>query len=120
MVTAIIGLVLVAGGLAMNLFALGGSRFGTPQIGNPQNVQKIINMMGGGLGIIQNIIGGIGGVVVLMGALKMQRLQNYSFVFTASILAMLPCLSPCCVLGLPFGIWALVTLNKAEVKAAFQ
>ena len=119
MVTAILGLIGVAGGLALHLFAMGGARFGTPQLGDPQ-MQKFINMFSGGFGIVQNIIGGIVGIVVLVGALKMQRLQNYSFVFTASILAMLPCLSPCCMLGLPFGIWALVTLNKPEVKSAFE
>ena len=122
MVTAILGLIGVAGGLLFNLFALGGGRVGMPQMGDPQ-MQKLLNTMGGGgIGIIQNIIGGIVGIVVLMGALKMQRLQNYSFVFTASILAMLPCLSPCCIciLGLPVGIWALITLNKPEVKTAFQ
>ena len=25
----------------------------------------------------------------------------------------------CCLLGVPFGIWALVVLNKPEVKAQF-
>jgi hypothetical protein len=32
---------------------------------------------------------------------------------------MVPGLSPCCLLGLPIGIWAAVVLNKAEVKSAF-
>jgi hypothetical protein len=32
---------------------------------------------------------------------------------------MIPCISPCCLLGLPIGIWALVVLLKPEVKAAF-
>ena len=41
------------------------------------------------------------------------------FALVSAVLALLPCLSPCCVLGLPFGIWALVTLNKPEVKEAF-
>ena len=115
LVTAILGLVGAASGLVMNLFMMSGMR----QIGDPQ-MQKVFNMFGGGLGIVQNIIGGIIGVLVLMGALKMQRLQNYQFVFTASILAMIPCISPCCVLGLPIGIWALVVLNKPEIKSAFQ
>lgn len=38
----------------------------------------------------------------------------------AAILAMIPCVSPCCLLGLPLGIWALIVLLKPEVKAAFQ
>jgi len=37
----------------------------------------------------------------------------------ASILAMVPCISPCCLLGIPIGIWALVVLMKPEVQQAF-
>jgi hypothetical protein len=49
----------------------------------------------------------------------MQKLQSYQFALTASIVAMVPCISPCCLFGLPFGIWALVVLNKPEVKSQF-
>jgi hypothetical protein len=31
-----------------------------------------------------------------------------------------PCISPCCLVGLPIGIWALVVLNKPEVKSSFH
>jgi hypothetical protein len=85
---------------------------------DPQ-MQKLIGTLGGSLGIVQNIIGGIVGVIVLLGAAKMQKLQSYQFALTASIVAMVPCISPCCVFGLPFGIWALVVLNKPEVKSQF-
>ena len=37
----------------------------------------------------------------------------------AAIIAMIPC-HGCCILGLPFGIWALVVLSAPEVKAAFH
>ena len=39
--------------------------------------------------------------------------------YTGAILSMIPCVSGCCLLGLPFGIWAVMTLNKPEVKAGF-
>ena len=55
---------------------------------------------------------------VLFGAIKMLRLQSYGLAVAAAIIAMLPC-QCCCVLGLPFGIWALVVLNKPEVKSHF-
>ena len=58
-------------------------------------------------------------VVILLGALKMQSLKSYSLAIIASILAMLPCATPCCLIGLPFGIWALVVLNKPGVKSHF-
>ena len=118
-VTAIVGLVLVAVGLVINVLTLNGSHIGLQQINDPQ-MQKLFNTLGGGLGIVQNIIGGVVGVVVLLGAAKMQKLQSYQFALTASIVAMVPCISPCCVFGLPFGIWALVVLNKPEVKSQFS
>jgi DNA-directed RNA polymerase subunit RPC12/RpoP len=31
-----------------------------------------------------------------------------------------PGTSPCCLLGLPFGIWALVVLSDIHVRAAFR
>ena len=69
--------------------------------------------------IVQNAFAAIVGLVILIGAIKMLKLESHGFAFTASILAMVPCLSPCCLLGLPFGIWALVVLNKPEVKSQF-
>ena len=54
----------------------------------------------------------------IFGALKMRNVQSYGLAMAAAITVMLPC-TCCCVLGLPAGIWALVVLNKPEVKAAF-
>ncbi|HEY7328534.1 MAG TPA: MJ0042-type zinc finger domain-containing protein [Gemmataceae bacterium] len=56
---------------------------------------------------------------ILMGGLKMKRLENYGSVMTAAILALLPC-GNCCCIGLPLGIWALVVLNRPEVKGSFR
>jgi GYF domain 2 len=119
-VTAILGLVMVALGLVMNMMSLTGHplTFGMHQLGDPR-MQKMFNQIGGSFGIVQSLIGGGIGVVILMGASKMQSLTSYQFAFTASILAMLPCLSPCCILGFPFGIWALVVLNKPGIKTQF-
>lgn len=56
---------------------------------------------------------------VLFGSIKMLRLQSYGLAMAACIAALLPC-QCCCLLGLPFGIWGLVVLNKPEVKAGFN
>jgi hypothetical protein len=58
-------------------------------------------------------------VIVLAGAIQMLKLQTYWLAMTASVVALLPC-NLGCVLGLPFGIWAIVALNKEEVKDAFK
>jgi hypothetical protein len=118
MVTAVVGLMLVAVDLAINILTLSGIQIGMQQINDPQ-VQKLLSLMGSGLGIVQNVISAVAGVIVLIGASKMQKLQNHQFALTAGIVAMLPCISPCCVFGLPVGIWALVILNKPEVKSQF-
>jgi len=56
---------------------------------------------------------------VFNGAIKMKNLQNNTTAKTAAIVALIPCLGPCCVLGIPFGIWALVVLSRPHVKDAF-
>jgi len=119
-VTAVIGLIVVVLGLVMNVMSLAGVQFtfGMQQMGDPR-IQKMISQLGGGLGIVQNLIGAGIAVAIWMGATKMESLQNYQFAMTASVLAMVPCLSPCCLLGLPFGIWAVVVLSKPEIKSQF-
>lgn len=57
--------------------------------------------------------------LIVFGAVQMMRLRNFGLSMAASVLAVIPCISPCCCLGIPFGIWALVVLNKPEVKASF-
>ena len=56
--------------------------------------------------------------LMLVGAMKMRRLEGFGLSATAAILGILPC--TCCCLGLPFGIWALVVMNKPEVKEHFR
>jgi predicted Zn finger-like uncharacterized protein len=71
------------------------------------------------LGIFGAVIGVAWGGFVIAGARKMKNLESYGMAMAAAIVAMLPC-NGCCLLGLPFGIWALVVLSDAEVKAAFR
>jgi hypothetical protein len=35
-------------------------------------------------------------------------------------MALIPCLGPCYILGIPAGIWALVVLARPEVREAFD
>ena len=59
------------------------------------------------------------GVVMIIGALKMMRLESYRWAMRATILALLPC-TPASLLGLAAGIWSLVVLNRRGVAAAFD
>jgi predicted Zn finger-like uncharacterized protein len=77
--------------------------------------QKAGMIMGGGFDILSMALP----IIMLIGAIKMKGLRSYGLALTSCILGMLP-IHCCCLLGLPFGIWGLVVLNKPEVKDAFS
>ena len=114
------GLMVIAGvgaafqllGLVMNVLGVG---MGAMAGGN----EGMANMFSGGLGIVLSIVGILVAGFIIHGAMQMQKLQKYNLAMAAAVVAMVPCVSPCCILGLPVGIWALVVLMKPEVKAAF-
>ena len=93
-----------------------------PPDADPAQVQMMQNiaMFSGTIGMVMGVIALLIGLVIIVGALKMMKLQSYGLAMTSSILAMIPCISPCCLLGLPFGIWAIIALNDANVKASFR
>jgi hypothetical protein len=82
--------------------------------------------MGGGPGgppePIFNVIGGIITLIwaglIFFGGLQMKGLKSRGMAMTGAITSLIPC-SACCILTLPFGIWALVVLNDEQVKEAF-
>lgn len=115
--TAILGIVGNGIGLIMHLVGRG---FVPPAYGMNPEALRMIQMFNGPMGAMIRIIPLVIGILVLLGALKMRQLRSHGLAMTAAILAMIPCLSPCCLLGLPFGIWALVVLSKPEVQSQFD
>jgi hypothetical protein len=57
-------------------------------------------------------------VFTIYAGLQMRQLHGWGLSLAGAIAAMLPC-SPCCILGLPMGIWALMVLIDEEVKRSF-
>jgi hypothetical protein len=57
---------------------------------------------------------------IIWGSIAMLRLQGYRNAMTGAVLAVIPVCSPCFVLGIPFGIWAIVVLLRTDVRARFQ
>lgn len=57
---------------------------------------------------------------VIFGARKMRKLESHGLAVAASVVALLPCVGPCCCVGLPVGIWSLIVLMKDEIKTAFS
>lgn len=58
--------------------------------------------------------------LIIFSAVQMLRLKSWPMAMTACVLAVIPCIGPCFVLGLPFGIWGLVVLNQPHVRRAFR
>ena len=112
MVTAGIGALGQVVSLLLNVLGVGMGAVGGGD-------ERMVNLFSGGIGIVLNIVGMLVAGFIIYAAMQMQKLQNYGLVMAATIAAMIPCISPCCLLGLPIGIWALVVLMKPEVKAAF-
>jgi hypothetical protein len=116
-VTAALGMAANAVALILHMMGRG---FMPPMYGMNPDALRIIQMVNGPLGAVVRIIPLAFGVLVLVGALRMQQLRNRGLAMTAAIVAMVPCFSPCCLLGLPFGIWALIVLSKPEVQSQFD
>jgi hypothetical protein len=113
-VTAVLGLGLHLLGIAGIIMHIGVAAAAMHQPAMPEM------FISGPIAIIHNGINIILYLTILIGAIKMKGLENYGFAMTASIIAMIPCVSPCCLLGLPFGIWALVVLSDPAVKSSFK
>lgn len=59
------------------------------------------------------------GILILIGADRMRRLEAYGFAVTACILSMLG-LSPAGFLAFPLGLWCFIVLLREEVKSQFS
>jgi hypothetical protein len=72
--------------------------------------------------IILGVLAIVGAIITLMGGVKIRNLQGYGLGMFGAIIACIPCLSSssCCVFGLVAGIWAVVALLDADVKAEFR
>lgn len=57
---------------------------------------------------------------VIWAGVQMMNMRHHTVAIIAPVLVMIPCGSSwCCCIGIPIGIWSLLTLTKPEVKAAF-
>jgi hypothetical protein len=105
-------MVLVVLGLLLNLVGMG--------MGAAANNSEGASLMFQGVfGLVQGLIGLAVGAFVIYGSQQMMKLQSYSLATAACIVSMVPCISPCCITGIPLGIWGLVVLNDPLVKSAF-
>jgi hypothetical protein len=85
-----------------------------------KNLQLALSLFQGTFGLIHSAAGVLIGLSMLLSGIQMRKLKGYKNAMTSSILAMIPIVSPCCIVGLPIGIWSVVVLCKPEVKDAFR
>jgi hypothetical protein len=118
-------LVAITGGVGVALYSVNlilrmfGIAMTPPPMGTGPELDWVFDFFAGGAGVALDVVWLGLSVVVLIGGLQMLQLQRYTFCLCAAILALLPCISPCCCIGLPAGIWALIILAKPEVRGAF-
>ncbi len=101
------------------LAGLGGLQHLPPELmRDPKLAQLVAQAQSGGK--LGNVVAMLLSGLTVFGALQMRQLKNYPLAMAAAILSMLPCGSCCCCITLPIGIWALVTMNKPEIKSQFS
>jgi hypothetical protein len=69
---------------------------------------------------VLGLVGIIGAPFILTGGVAMLSGRGYALSRTAAVLAMVPAVSCCFVLGIPAGIWALTTLRRPGIRASFR
>ncbi len=70
--------------------------------------------------IVVNTLFLAGAAFVFYAGMQIMRLRQRTVGIVASVVAMIPCFTcACCLPGIPAGIWSLIVLSRADVKAAF-
>ena len=120
LVTGILCVILSLIAIVMNVTGAG---FQPPPGEIPPEMRQffaLLEQMQGPVAIVSSIISLAVSGLIIFAAQRLRALQSFALVVTAAILAMIPCTSPCCCIGIPVGIWVLVVMYKPEVKSAFQ
>ena len=115
LITGILGIFFAALGLIASIVGMGIAPFIRDEI-----PERYAEFWEGSMGAASSVVEIAVAAFIIFAALKMRELKQWELSLAASIVAMIPCISPCCILGLPIGIWALVVLLRPEVKQAFQ
>jgi len=85
----------------------------------PPQFQRWAQQSQGPRALLTDVLALLLNAAVLFGAIRMLRLQGHTFAIITCIIAMIPCNCCCFIPMIPFAIWALVVLNKPEVKSQF-
>ena len=110
-----VGLLVLTLPFDLFLLVVGGmnGRVGGLEVDETKMMQIVIRMMWGVALLAAS-------TYCIFGAWQMKSLRNYTHARNAAVVAVIPCLGPCCILGIPFGAWALGVLARPEVQARFE
>jgi hypothetical protein len=73
-------------------------------------------LQGAGMGVVWSLLA----LLALLGGFRMMGLKSYGLAVASAVITVIPCITPCCLLGQIAGIWALIVLMNADVKSAFR
>ncbi|MFM1944349.1 MAG: hypothetical protein RI897_3331 [Verrucomicrobiota bacterium] len=107
---------LIGGLLGGGMGGLSGFQF---HVGGEVPMDEVAEWLAGPIGLAGSLVSLLLSGIILFGAIRMMGLRNYGFCMVVSILAVIPCTTPCCCFGIAAGIWSLVVLSRPEVKSAF-
>lgn len=116
---------MLVGGLGVLLtlfnFVTGGYQLSEEWFSDPElaKIRPMMESMMQGSAVV-DVLSLLISAFVIFAAVQMRKLESWGVAFAGAIIAMVPCIGPCCCLGLPIGIWSLVVLNKPEVRSAFR
>lgn len=75
---------------------------------------------GQGISLLQALIGFVTAFLIIYGGSCLRQAKSSMMVYVGSVLAIVPCCSGCCcIIGLPVGIWVIMTMQDDQVKEAF-
>jgi hypothetical protein len=115
-----LGLALHLALLAFGVLGVGLSQLTkAPPLASPGQ-RAIVAMVGLGATVVFRLFALIFSALIVFGGARMKSLRSWGLSLASAILAMLPCVSPCCILGLPLGIWAVVVLADEDIRNSFH
>lgn len=117
LVTSSVGIVMIFIGVVATVFQLTAAA-SDPSL-SPREAGELVGYQSG-MAIFRLIPAAVGNGFGIWAAQRMRRLEGHGTAIAASIVAIVPCTSGCCLLSAFAGIWCLVVLLDGQVKAAFQ
>jgi hypothetical protein len=72
------------------------------------------------ISIVVGVISIFAQIFILLAGINMLRLRGRTMIIVGAIVASIPFMTPCCVTGMPFGIWALIVMNDPRAKQMIQ